>query len=99
MLDRSRWAGIIDHFIRDLSSFNYCGRNLDVRENVKFYGRQYCQDGYMRPTRNQLAFYLLKLRKFFMDEWTGLPDEEKMEALVQALQSTIPGIIGELNKL
>jgi hypothetical protein len=34
-----------------------------------------------------------------MDEWTGEADEEELRAIRKALQSTIPGILEELNAL
>ena len=38
MLERSRWKCVINNFIENLSSFNYFGKKLDVRENIKFRG-------------------------------------------------------------
>ena len=37
-MDRSFWTPVVDTFIMDLRKFNFMGRNLDVRENVKFPG-------------------------------------------------------------
>jgi N-formylglutamate amidohydrolase len=37
-LDRNRWAPLIDRFIGDLTAFEFLGRHLDVRENVRFRG-------------------------------------------------------------
>ena len=34
-VDRSRWGQVIDQFMGSLSEFNYHGRKLDVRENVR----------------------------------------------------------------
>ena len=38
-MDRAYWAPVVDRFIADLRSFDFLGRHLDVRENVKFVGR------------------------------------------------------------
>jgi hypothetical protein len=34
-----------------------------------------------------------------MDEWTGEPDEIQLEAICQALESTVPGILETLETL
>lgn len=40
-MDRNRWGRLVDRFISDLRAFDFLGRHLDVRENVKFVGRQF----------------------------------------------------------
>ena len=40
-MERPRWASLVDHFIHDLRAYDYQGGHLDVRENVKFKGRQF----------------------------------------------------------
>jgi len=40
-MDRQYWARVVDRFIDDLTAFDFLGRQLDVRENVKFFGRQF----------------------------------------------------------
>ena len=37
-IDRSRWGPLIDRFRADLAACDVAGRQLDVRENVKFQG-------------------------------------------------------------
>ena len=38
-MDRSRWGALVDRFKEDLAGFDFPGRKLDVRENVRFRGR------------------------------------------------------------
>jgi N-formylglutamate deformylase len=98
MPDRARWAPIIDRFIADLRAFDFLGRSLDVRENVKFRGGHF-------PRRIHEAFpgsvcvLSIELKKFFMDEWSGRPDPPIIEAIGRALQSTVHGVQEELQKL
>lgn len=40
-MERVRWANVVDRFIKDLSAYDFDGRHLDVRENIKFIGRQF----------------------------------------------------------
>lgn len=97
-LDRERWGAIIDSFITDLSAFDYLGRQLDVRENIKFRGGQLARWTHENfPTTG--CVLSIEFKKFFMDEWTGTPDETQVEAIRQALQSTIPNILNILKKI
>ncbi len=96
-MHRERWTDLVNRFIRDLQSFDYLGRSLDVRENVKFKGGQLVR--YIHEVfPNSGCALAVEFKKFFMDEWTGTVDGMQLEALRKALRSTIPGIIEELNK-
>ncbi len=98
MLDRSRWKGVINNFIDDLSSFNYFGRKLDVRENIKFRGGHFPE--FVHEKFPDAACVLsIEFKKIFMNEWTGEPDKEKIQTIFQALQSAVPGVLEELNKI
>lgn len=94
-LDRDRWHSIIQSFLSDLRNFDFLGRQLDVRENVKFYGGHF-------PTWVHQKFpdsgcvLSIEVKKFFMDEWTNEVDLEQLEAIRHALQSTVPGILKQL---
>lgn len=97
-VDRHVYGTLIDRFIEDLRCFNFLGRHLDVRENVKFKGRQLAHWIHQRyPGR--ACVIAIEFKKFFMDEWTGVGDVEKIEAIRAALESTLPGIVEELKAL
>lgn len=97
-LDRDRWGPLIDRFINDLHSFDYLGRHLQVGENVKFKGGNFSR--WIHQTFPQSGCSLaVEFKKFFMDEWTGKPDEKQVQAILQALESTVPGVLEELEKL
>ena len=42
-MDRQRWGALADRFMKDLRSFDFGGRHLDVRENVRFRGAELCR--------------------------------------------------------
>lgn len=87
---------MVERFIKDLRKFDFLGRHLDVRENVKFKGRQLAR--WIHEHYPDSACVLsIEFKKFFMDEWTGEGDEEQIKAIREALQSTMPGILEELN--
>jgi N-formylglutamate deformylase len=97
-LDRQLCGCIVNRFIKDLREFDFLGRHLDVRENVKFKGRQLAR--WIHNKFPDTACVLcIEFKKFFMDEWTGKADEEQLKAIREALHSTIPGILEELNSM
>jgi hypothetical protein len=98
MADRGRWAPLIDRFIGDLSAFDFPGGALDVRENVRFRGGQFAR--WAHQTFPESACVLsVEAKKFFMNEWTGELDRELLDAIGEALASTVPGVLDELKKL
>lgn len=91
LTDRARWEPLIGRFLADLSDFDFRGRRLDVRENVKFRGGQFGR--WVHETFPGDACVLsVEFKKFFMDEWTGEPDPEQVAAIQDALASTVPGL-------
>ena len=97
-MDRERWAPLVDRFINDLQAYDFRGRSLDVRENIKFRGGQFSR--WIHTTFPESACSLaIEFKKFFMDEWSGEPEQEMLDDIRTALQSTIPRVMEELSKL
>lgn len=97
-MDRERWAPIIDRFIADLHGFDFLGRHLDVRENVKFRGGHFAR--WTHATFPGSACVLsIEFKKFFMDEWTGEADGSQLEAIRNALAYAVPGVLETLENL
>jgi N-formylglutamate amidohydrolase len=91
-MDRGRWSTIVDGFIEDLKAFNFNGRTLDVRENVRFKGGNvpaWVHENYPK----QVCVLAVEVKKFFMNEWTGELYEKEHDLMKCALQSTLPGLI------
>lgn len=87
--DRARFASAIDGFIENLREFNYDGGHLDVRENVKFLGGGF--PAWIHRNFPESACVLsVEFKKFFMNEWTGEPDEDQVGMIHAALESTLP---------
>ena len=80
-MPREQWAFLLDPLTEALRGFDFNGRTLDVRENVAFEGRGY-QARFVHeryPSRGcAIAF---EFKKFFMDEWTGVPDRDDLAAM------------------
>jgi N-formylglutamate amidohydrolase len=98
MRDRAQWEPLIERFIEDLSAAEFLGRQLDVRENVRFRG------GHLGRWTHQTfpdagCVLSIEFKKFFMDEWTGELDAEQHVAIGRALAGTVPGVLEELGRL
>ena len=90
-MDRERWSGLVDRFIDDLLDHDFMGRQLDVRENVKFGGGWMSQ--WIHETFPESACVLsVEIKKTFMDEWTGQLYPDVLAAYHQALVATLPGL-------
>jgi N-formylglutamate deformylase len=90
-MNRELWTPVIDTFISQLKKYNYLGKNLDVRENIKFQGGYLAKWIHSRyPGRS--CVLSIEFKKFFMDEWSGAVDIAQLKELRKLLNSTIPGI-------
>jgi len=97
-MNRALWGELVDRFIEDLRSCDFLGRQLDVRENVKFVGRQFPKWVHNHFPQSGCAI-AIEFKKFFMDEWTGELDRDAHRAIQNALASTLPGLEEELAKI
>lgn len=97
-MDRERWAPVVERFIEDLRGFDFLGRHLDVRENIRFRGGQFPRWVHERFPETGCAL-AIEFKKFFMNEWTGKPDPVYMKAINNALKSTVSGVIEELSRI
>ena len=96
-MDRTRWTGVVDTFIETLRGFDFPGGALDVRENVKFRGGNWPQWIHENFPDSGVAI-AIEFKKFFMDEWTGEPDQTLVKAIGEAIQFTVPGVLEELKR-
>jgi N-formylglutamate deformylase len=85
----------IERWLAALREATVDGRRLDVRENVKFRGGYLSRWVHQRYPATGLAL-AIEVKKFFMDEWTGTPDDELIEQLKNALRDAALAIEGAL---
>ncbi len=91
-VNRTRWAPVIDTFMDSLQRYDFHGRRLDVRENVKFKGGHFMR--WIHDTYPDKACVLsIEFKKFFMDEWTGEPDKVQVKEIRQALEQTVAPVL------
>lgn len=95
---RARWAALIDRFMADFGSRKRPGGTpYDVRENVKFRGGQFGR--WVHENYPDAGCCLsIEVKKFFMDEHTGVPDQAEIDAVGRALSATVPGVLEELQR-
>lgn len=97
-MNRELWSPVVDGFITTLRAWDFYGRHLDVRENVKFKGgafSRWIHENYP----NQACVLAIEFKKIFMDEWTGELDREVIAQLQRALTATIPSTLSNLEKV
>ena len=97
-LNRSIWEPVVERFIDDLRRFDFLGQSLDVRENIRFTGGHFAQWVHAHFPHSACVLSI-EVKKFFMNEWTHQPDPIRLEAVHQALRSTVPGVLEGLQQL
>lgn len=97
-MNREKWAPLIDRFINDLHNYDFNGRHLDVRENIKFKGGQLSNWAHKTFPDSACSISIV-IKKFFMNEWTSKPDYDQLGKILLALKSTLPGVLEELEKI
>ncbi len=80
-MPREYWAFLIDPLIEALRGYDFGGRKLDVRENVAFEGRGYQARFTHERYPLRACAIAFEFKKFYMDEWTGVPDVEQLAAM------------------
>jgi len=93
-----KWHHLIDRVIEEMKAYDYLGRHLDVRENVKFYGGYFAQWIHENFYPNACVLSI-EFKKFFMDEWSGKADIKQIEEVKKMLKAILPVIEEELNRL
>ena len=86
------WREILDRFSEDLRDYNYMGRQLDVREDIRWHGGPISRFVHNNFPQTGLSINI-EVKKFFMDEHTGDPDWIQINMLKEAFQSTIPNLL------
>ena len=94
-LNREYWHPVVERFIREMRQFDFLGRHLDVRENVKFPGG-YLAEWVHAHYPNSGCVLAIEVKKFFMNEWTHQADLAQLSAVHRALRNSVSAILEEL---
>ncbi len=90
-----RWGGVVDAFIGAFAGRDTAGGEIDVRENVRFEGAHLAQWVHERYPDHGVAL-ALEFKKTYMDEWTGEPDQQRIDTLARALGQTVEPVLRAL---
>jgi hypothetical protein len=97
-LDRQRWRPVVECFTRSLQSFDFAGRQLDVRENVRFQSGGHFAAWVRDRFPASICCLPIEVKKFFMDEWTGVADPLQLELIRQMLAQAAADVIDLLKR-
>jgi len=95
---RALWSPIVDCWLTAMREYDFQGRRLDVRENVKFFGGQlprWIHENFP----NSVCTLAIEVKKFFMNEWTGELDKKQHQAVGSALAHAAAAVSDELEKI
>jgi len=87
-MERQLWGPVVDTLIDCFRTYNFEGRHLDVRENVKFKGGYFSQWIY-ENYGERVCPLAIEVKKFFMNEWTGEANEEQLKHLKELFISSM----------
>jgi len=97
-LDRDRFGRVVDAFLQSLVARGPAAGPMDVRENIRFRGRQLAAWTHARyPDRGIVL--ALEFKKVFMDEWTGDVDRGRIDEIAHALADTVPPVEAALREV
>ena len=87
-MPRDHWAPLLDAVMAAMRDFDFNGRRLDVRENVAFQGKGELTRFVHERYPNQGCAIAIEFKKFYMDEWTGIPDPAELAAMRGFIDAT-----------
>lgn len=94
-MDRQRWAGVVEAAMTGFRSVEVGGRTLDVRENVRFRGREIA--AFVHRTLPETGCALaVEVKKTFMDERTGIIDDACLRALRHSFEAAVGAVRREV---
>jgi hypothetical protein len=97
-MNRDRWAPVVERFMADLRDQRPNGRELDVRENIRFRGGWFPRWVHQHFPTSGCAL-AIEVKKIYVDEWTGRLDPARFTAIGVALSATVPGLLEALRRV
>lgn len=97
---RTLWTPVVEGYMQHIQQAmeTSTGNRLDIRENIKFYGGNFA--AWTHATfADRVCVLSIEVKKFFVDEWTGVPDEDQVSAIGNALADTIPVLLDRLTHI
>lgn len=95
-MNRKLWDPVVQSLINHFRQYNYAGRQLDVRENIKFKGGYFGQ-WLFEQYGSKICPLSIEFKKFFMDEHTGEGYEKDIIRIDEMMQLSKRPILDALN--
>jgi N-formylglutamate amidohydrolase len=95
-IDRAAWGDVVDVFAAALARIPYDDDSLDIRENVKFKGGAMTRWINARYGDRGCSI-AVEMKKIFMNEWTGIPEEGAIESFAGIISSAADEVRNVLN--
>ena len=93
MVDRARFSPVIDALRTSMAA-----QGFDVRDEIKFFPKNLSQWVHHRYPGTGCVM-TLEFKKTFMDEWSGVPDPQRLHALAQAVATAAEPVRAALKEL
>ncbi|HHU10103.1 MAG TPA: N-formylglutamate amidohydrolase [Intrasporangiaceae bacterium] len=97
-VDRKIFSSVVDAFTEAMRAQSTDAGPIDVRENVKFEGRALAWWVHERYAGRGVVL-ALEFKKTFMDEWTGVVDQRRLDQLQAALAATQEPVLAALREV
>lgn len=94
-LDPDRWGHVAKRFARVLRGTPAGGRDLDVRENVRFPTGGHFPEWVYATWGDRVCTISPEYKKLYMDEWTGQADIAMLEDFRRGLHNAVQAVRGE----
>ena len=98
-LDPARWRGVADRFGEELRRQPVAGRELDVRENVRFPTGGEFPEWVFAQYGDRVCTISPEYKKIFMDEWSGRADIAAIDELRSGLERAVAAVRGEFENV
>ncbi len=83
-----KWFPKIEEMRDQIMNYDWYGKSLDCRINVKFTGGHFAQ-WIHQEYKEKACVISIEFKKIFMNEWTGVVDYQLMNELRNVLKTTI----------
>ena len=93
-----RWDHVLDAIGEGVRAFDYRGRRLEVGIDVAFQGRGALTRFVHQNFPHTGCAVALEVKKFFMDEWTGVPYRHDIALLQRLVGSLLPLLRAALSR-
>ncbi|MEO7446079.1 MAG: N-formylglutamate amidohydrolase [Ferruginibacter sp.] len=97
-MNQQVWSPLVQTLMSEMRKFNFDGRHLDVRENVKFKGGYFGQWLYEKYG-DKICPISIEFKKFFMDEWTGEPLRDDVNLIKNLMLATREPVLKALSEI